>query len=168
MDQSALALALEAEKQSIGRYLELAWQTVDAAGRQMFIRLATDEYHHMRLLEHTGTELCSGAACAMVDVPESAVERLVPKLTERSARIQGRTGQNQLSALETALASELSARSFYSEQSATARPGAVRDLFRRLAEIEQSHAELLQAEIDNITATGFWFSVPEFSLESER
>ncbi len=167
MDLSALALAVEAEKQSIGRYLELAWQTIDTAGRQMFIRLATDEYHHMRLLERLGPELCAGAACAPAAVPGSAIERLVPRLSDRTIRIQGKAGQNQLSALEAALASENSARDFYHQQAASG-PEPTRALFERLADIEQAHADLLQAEIDNITETGFWFSTPEFTLESER
>jgi hypothetical protein len=33
--------------------------------------------------------------------------------------------------------------------------------------MEQAHAALIQAEIDNITATGFWFGLPEFTLEGQ-
>jgi hypothetical protein len=37
-----------------------------------------------------------------------------------------------------------------------------------LEEMEISHYNLIQAEIDSINKTGFWFSVREFTLEGER
>jgi hypothetical protein len=34
--------------------------------------------------------------------------------------------------------------------------------------MEAAHYALIQAEIDSIQQTGFWFGLPEFTLESER
>jgi hypothetical protein len=34
--------------------------------------------------------------------------------------------------------------------------------------MEAAHYALIQAEIDNIRQDGFWFGLPEFTLESER
>ncbi len=159
---AALATALEAEKQSLRGYLRLAWDTRDNSGKQMFIRLATDEFEHMRLLE---TWL---AGQPPVAVEPSAIERLVPRLSDKSLQIRGTSGQHQLDALNTALELERSAQTFYEEHARSAPPGPVRDAFTRLAEMEAAHYALIQAEIDNIRQDGFWFGLPEFTLESER
>jgi len=160
---AALATAIEAEKQSLRTYLRLAWDTRDASGKQMFVRLATDEFEHMRLLETWQADTRPPGA-----IEPSVIERLVPKLSDKSRQIRGTEGQHQLSALDAALDLEKSARAFYEEQSSLAEEGPACALFNRLAEMEAAHYTLIQAEIDSIQQTGFWFSLPEFTLESER
>jgi len=159
----ALAPAIEAEKESLRIYLKLGWETRDASGKQMFIRLATDEFEHMRLLETWQTGQSPPAAIA-----PSAIEALVPRLSDKSLQIRGTQGQHQLSALNAALDLEKSARGFYEEQARKADPGPARDIFSRLAEMEAAHYALIRAEIDNIRQDGFWFGLLEFSLEKER
>jgi len=158
-----LATAIEAEKQSLDTYLKLAWDTRDASGKQMFIRLATDEFEHMRLLETWQTE--KGPPTA---IEGSVIERLIPQLSDKSLLIRGTEGQHQLSALNAALDLEKSAQSFYEEQGRLAQAAPARALFRRLAEMEAAHYALIQAEIDSIRLDGFWFGLREFTLESER
>lgn len=38
-------------------------------------------------------------------------------------------------------------------------------MFLRLAEWEDSHFELIQAELDYVKNTGFWFGVHEFKMD---
>jgi hypothetical protein len=38
-------------------------------------------------------------------------------------------------------------------------------LFERFVEIEEGHKAIVQAEIDCLSGSGFWFDTPEFSLE---
>ena len=159
----ALAIALEAEKQSLRTYLKLAWDTRDSSGKQMFIRLATDEFEHMRLLETWQADMHAPAI-----VEPTVIERLVPRLSDKSLQIRGTRGQHQLSALNTALDLEKSTQTFYEEQSRLAQDEPGRALFSRLAEMEAAHYALLLAEIDNIRSDGFWFGLREFTLESER
>jgi rubrerythrin len=160
---AALATAIEAEKQSLRTYLRLAWDTRDSSGKQMFIRLATDEFEHMRLLETWQADMHAPAA-----IEPSVIERLVPKLSDKSLQIRGTEGQHQLSALNAALDLEQSAQTFYEEQGRKAPPGPARTTFTRLAEMEGAHYALIQAEIDNISLDGFWLGLREFTLESER
>lgn len=160
---AALATALEAEKQSLRIYLRLAWETSDASGKQMLIRLATDEFEHMRLIETWQDEDQPRSP-----IEASVIERLVPKLSDKSLQIRGTAGQHQLSALNAALDLEKSARTFYEEQSRLTKEESARALFSRLADMEAAHYALIQAEIDSIQHDGFWFGLREFTLESER
>jgi rubrerythrin len=159
---AALATAIDAEKQSLRTYLRLAWDTRDASGKQMFIRLATDEFEHMRLLETWQVGMLPPGA-----IEPSVIERLVPKLSDKSLQIRGTGGQHQLSALNAALDLERSAQTFYEEQGRKT-DGSARATFARLADMEAAHYALIQAEIDGIQQTGFWLGLPEFTLESER
>lgn len=160
---TALATAIEAEKRSLRAYLRLAGETRDSSGKQLFIRLATDEFEHMRLFETWPDDQRPPGA-----VEPSVIEQLVPRLSDKSRQIRGTDGQRQLDALDTALDLVRSARAFYEEQARRTFPGPARDAFRRLAEMEAAHYALIQAEIDNIRQDGFWFGLPEFTLESER
>ena len=164
----ALATAIEAEKQSLRNYLEFAWNTRDGSGKQMFVRLATDEFEHMRLLETQQASLAQSGGWQPASADATVIERIVPRLSDKSLRIRGTEGQNQLSALNTALDLERSAQTFYEEQSRRVQVEPARAVFARLAEMEAAHYALIQAEVDSIQQTGFWFGLREFSLESER
>ena len=163
----ALAAAIDAEKASLEAYLGFAWRTHDAGGRAMFIRLACDEFEHMRLLERQQAEPIGPALGQPSAVAVSVIEALIPRLGDVSRRIRGESGQNDVAALRTALELEKTAVEVYSGLARTV-PDPARLLCRRLAEMEQSHVALIQAELDNIQGDGFWFGVPEFTLESER
>lgn len=165
---AALATAIEAEKQSLRNYLGFAWNTRDSSGKQMFVRLATDEFEHMRLIETKQAGLAQSGQWQPATVEATVLERLAPRLSDKSLRIRGTEGQNQLSALNTALDLERSAQTFYEEQSRRVQAEPARAVFTRLAEMEAAHYALLQAEIDSIQQTGFWFGLREFTLESER
>ncbi len=161
-----LGIAVEAEKQSLAVYLRLAWETTDPGGKNMFIRLAQDEYDHMRLLERQQAALVLGGSWGTADLPLSVVERVVAGLSSSDRRIRGGRGQDRLAALLSALNLEEKARDFYSEQARQAGDAAARATYTRLAEMEQAHADLLQAEVDSIQQTGYWFTTREFTLEA--
>jgi hypothetical protein len=44
-------------------------------------------------------------------------------------------------------------------------PAEGQHLFSRFLEIEDGHAAIVQAEIDNVKHMGFWFDLKEFDLE---
>ncbi|MEO0019451.1 MAG: ferritin family protein [candidate division WOR-3 bacterium] len=159
-------LAISAEEESLKRYLEFAIGTKDENGKNMFIRLAQDEFMHQRLLKRMLEELKDKGTCSVVETPPTVIEKLVPKIGDKSLRVKGKEGQSALDALLTALNLEINARNFYQKQAETAGPESVRAVFLRLAQMEQAHSELIQAEIDYIQKTGFWFGFQEFTLEA--
>lgn len=163
--QSILMLASVGERKSLEKYLEFARDTRDPKGKDMFIRLALDEYHHWETIEKQIQLLTETRSISQsVAIPPSLIEPLIPKLSKKNLLIKGQEKQDDLTALQTALELEHSARNFYQEQ-ATNASGNVKQLLLRLAEIEQIHLELIQAELDSIQQTGFWFGFPEFTLE---
>jgi rubrerythrin len=163
----ALETAISGEKHSLKTYLEFAYQTRDESGKNMFIRLALDEFSHIQILE-TQREVYQEKECFMpIKIAPSEIEKLIPVIKEKSARVKGLEGLDQMNALRTALALEDRAIKFYQEQAEITEDPEARMMYERLKEMEQAHYELIQAEIDYIEKTGFWFNLQEFSLELE-
>ena len=164
-DIEALKIAVEMEKESLSRYLQFARKTKDMSGKNMFIRLATDELTHMDMLNRALENLMEQKGWIMLDIDRSEVEKVVPKLREGDVRIKTTEGLDELSALETALELEERGIKYYKEQGERAESEEAKKLYKRLEEMEVSHYDLIMSELDYIKNTGFWFGVREFSLE---
>jgi len=165
--RKALKTALEAEKKSLETYLGFALKTDDSSGKNTFIRLATDEFEHMDILERQSRSLQQCGDWLKLEIEPSDVEMVVPKLDDKDMKIRGTRGQDQVSALHVALHLEKKALEFYRAQAKSAADRKAHETYQRLAAMEEAHYELIQAEIDAIAKTGFWFGLREFSLEIE-
>lgn len=95
--------ALEAEEVSLITYLDFVRKTRDGSGKNMFIRLAMDEFSHMRLLKEQKENLLNKGDWAKVRVERSKLEELVPKLKGRAVKTKGLLGIDEIDALNTAL-----------------------------------------------------------------
>ncbi|MDZ7386035.1 MAG: rubrerythrin, partial [candidate division KSB1 bacterium] len=66
-----------------------------------------------------------------------------------------------------ALDLERKAAAFFRQQAEGAGNAEARAVFLRLAEWEDSHYDLIQAELDHINRTGFWLGIPEFQMDGK-
>jgi rubrerythrin len=165
LETEILDRAIEAEKLSLITYLGFALKTDDLSGKDMFLRLAIDEFSHMRILGEQRTGLCDAGCWREVDVERSEIEDLIPKLQEDGLKIQGASGMNAIEALKIALKSEEEAEKYYRKHADEVEDESARKILRRLAETEAAHRQLIQAEIDYIEGTGYWFGVREYTPE---
>ncbi len=161
-----LKKAIQLEKNGLKNYLKYARQTADIYGKNMFILLANDEFDHMTLLENVVADLDQHAPLKEVRIDLSAIEKVVPKLREKDVLTKGTEGQDQLSALRTAVNLERDSIELYEKIRDQAEDPEVKRIAQRLVEMEESHYELIQAEIDAILGTGFWFGYKEFDLNA--
>jgi rubrerythrin len=163
----ALEIALSTEKNGLKTYIDFAYHTKDESGKNMFIRLAADEFEHMTILEKQRESIQEKECWITVKLEKSEIEKLTPALKEKIKKVKGTEGLDQMSALRTALDMEERAVRFYGEQAQISADPKAKDMYLRLVKMEQAHYELIQAEIDYIDKTGFWFDLREFSLEIE-
>lgn len=160
-----LRTADEAEKEALLTYLKFARQTQDLGGKNMFIRLATDEFGHMTLLDNQINNVLSQKGWQAIEIDKSAVEPLLPKISQKNIQTMGKANATELAALETARSLEERAVDYYSTNAKNAELPEIQATFKRLSEMEQAHYTMIQAEIDNIKKTGFWFDTMEYSVE---
>lgn len=163
----ALKTALEAEKEGARSYREYAQKTTDPTGRKMFEALARDEEDHAAILQEQASRLGDGLSWCAYTQKESELQVLRPTLAPVEARKRSTEGMNDLDALRIALAQEKAAIELYQQQAQTLQDKQARDMYRKLTAMEETHYDFLQAQLDHIEGTGFWFGIPEFSLEEQ-
>lgn len=162
----AYGFAIELEKESLKSYLDLAKRTHDVTGKNMFIWLAREEYEHMRILESIRDKVLQDQPIGKVEIEEDELQKLLPDIKKLEKKKSSVAETHQIHALQAALEHEAQSRDFYKEQAEKTEDPELKQLFTRLAEMEQAHYDLILAQLDFIKGTGFWFGIPEFDIES--
>ena len=163
----ALKTAIEVEDNGLHTYLKFARKTKDETGKNMFIRLAMDEFEHRQIIEKQLNQLLEGGEWENVEVPKSEIERISPTIREKQQRTKGESGMAEIDALNTALDLEKKTAEFFREQADLVDESEAKSLFLRLAEWEDAHYDIILAELDSIKGTGFWFGIPEFQMDGK-
>jgi rubrerythrin len=163
----ALKTAIEIEITGYDTFRSFADKTNNEQGKKIFNQLAKDEESHREILEEQLAKLEGGSAWAEVDIPKSEIEELAPKIRERTLETKGENAVGELDALTTALDLEKRAKEFFVERAEATEIPEAKALFLRLAEWEETHYDLIKAEIDNINHTGFYFDMWEFKMDGQ-
>jgi len=162
-----LKTAIEVENNGFDTFMKCAEKTKDETGKKMFHRLAEDEREHKTILEKQLKKVTEGAKLETVDIPKSGIEQIIPTVREKVKLRKGESGMEEVDALEAALELERKAAQFFRDNAEKVDEAEAKALFLRLAEWEDAHFELIQAELDYIRNTGLWFGIPEFRMDGK-
>lgn len=166
-----VSMAIEAERAGHKFYIRAAEMTSDPKGKQMFNRLANDELAHTYWLMTVRQSLVRTGSC---EVCKGDIEKIRVPITDPAEYlfpVVGTTGeaskadQGELEAIQQGIETEKKAAAFYSEAADRVDDPDAKGLFRKLADWEDEHRRLLEAEYDYLTNTGFYFGIAEFELE---
>ena len=164
--EKAIQTALSYETKIRDLYADLVRQSEDTVGKRIFKALEEDEQNHVAYLEHklaqwreTG-KIADDRLQSTIPPPE-VIAREVSRLEQRTSR-DDRKNEKQM--LSKALHLEVETSKFY-ERMVAAMTDEGQAMFARFLEIENAHIELVQAELDYITHTGYWFDIKEFDME---
>lgn len=164
--EEAIRTAIEYEQKIHELYADLVRQSTDAAGRRIFESLRDDEQNHVAYLEHRLKQLLESGDITVEKLessipPPEVIAREVGRLKERTDR-DDRKNEKQM--LSKALHLETETSKFYERLvGEMAQEGRV--MFSRFLEIEHAHIELVQAQLDYLSHTGYWFDIKEFDME---
>ena len=159
--------AIKIEDDGLSSYLEFARKTENKTGKDLFIRLAMDEHQHRLILEDQLINLLNYGKWKEVEIPKSEIELLVPVIREKQKRTKGESGLAEIDALNTAIDFEKKSAKYFREQAESLIEPEAKSLLFRLAEWEDIHFDLIQAELDAINQTGQWFGLPEFRMDGK-
>jgi rubrerythrin len=162
----ALQVALDTEKKGYLFYKVAAKSTRDPKGQEVFEHLAKDEIEHMGVIATIFESLTNNE-------PSITYEEAVAKYGETpkekiifpDAPVEAQEDFDDLKALEEALDFEKKAVQFYAKQAREADGEKARAFYQSLIEIEESHVQIIQAELDSLMGAGIWLGFQEISLE---
>jgi len=165
--EDAIRTALQYEGRVIAVYLDAMRRSMDPIGKKVFQTLHQEEAGHARYLKERLDELAKAG-----QIKQAKLATALPTPAEIGAALKNQRGktvppapEEGLNLLRQALALESETCEFY-QKLAKELPPEDRALFERFVEIEEGHRAIVQAEIDSITGSGFWFDIPEFRLEA--
>ncbi len=165
--KEAIQMAIDLEKNGRQFYKEAEAKTQNESGKRIFKMLAEEEITHLRTFEKMLDEgdSLSDWKKWLGDLP---VTRQVPVFSENvPAGTVTKERTDEIEALRLAMKQEREAIAFFERVMNQAEDDLTRDIFEFVRDQEIYHYDLLQAEIDSITRTGFWFDLPEFRMDGK-
>lgn len=162
----AMKTAIEMERSGHKFFLDAAGKVKNEAGRKVFNRLAAEEINHMHVFTKIFTALTEGTGWQQAIAKVEPAKRM-PYFDDARKQFKADDLSVELECLNKALALERSAIAFFEKAIREAETAEAREVFGRILEEEQGHYDLIQAEIDNINGSGFWFDVQEFHMDGK-
>jgi rubrerythrin len=162
----AIKTAIEFEKNVLKVYRDAAKTAVDPVGRTVFSQLAEEEAGHVAYLESRLSEWRKSGHIALEELRSivPAKERIAEGRKRFARPVRSKAAASEVEYLKKALVAEKETSAFYrrmvSEMAEERRP-----LFARFLEIEEGHVAIVEAELDAVSGSGFWFGIKEFDLE---
>ncbi len=166
--EQAIKTAIEYEGKVHKVYLEAVEAATDEVGKRVFKTLCEEEKGHLRYLKERLDEWQSSGQITVKELKTAIPSHdvIAERMEELRDKVDGEgiKRDSELEMLRRALKVETETSDFYKQMVATL-DAEGQALFERFVEIEEGHRSIVQAEIDCVSGSGFWFDTPEFSLE---
>jgi rubrerythrin len=165
--EEAIKTAIEYETRVRDLYVQAMGRAVDPAGKKVFKTLAKDEQEHLnylndRLDHWNETGKLDEPHLETVIPPKKKIEEGIQKLGEGIIS-EGRETEVEL--LKKAMEAEMETSNFYKKM-VSELPAEGQKMFSRFVEIEEGHLAIVQAELNLLSGTGYWYDFPEINLEA--
>jgi rubrerythrin len=147
---------------------KVADKTHNELGKKMFLKLANDEAQHLKVFSDIFTKMVGedwkkhlGDLKSRKDAP--MIDALAKKV--ESAGKESRA--SELEAISIAMDLERNAIDFFCNAAQKTTDETAREIFNKIADEERLHYDLLQAQYDYLSNSGYWFDVAEFRMDSK-
>jgi rubrerythrin len=165
--EEAIKTAIQYEKRVVQVYEEAVRASEDETGKKIFAALVKEEQQHVGYLESRLTEwkATGRVTAASLGTVVPSRERIDEGIRTLQGRVARKAPEAEMRLLKRALDIELETSAFYDRVVKELPPGG-RALFERFVEIEHGHQAIVQAEMNAVAGNGYWFDIPEISMES--
>ncbi len=82
-------------------------------------------------------------------------------------RMRREKGKGETEALSIGLQLEMDAIRFFEKAASDTDDPVAREIFEKIIEEEKFHYDLLQAQLDSVTKSGFWLDSAEFQMDGK-
>lgn len=156
--------ALRLEVNGRAFFTHAAEITHNELGKKMFLRLAEEEVKHLDVFADIFTSILKSDEWKK-QLHKEELKGPSPVIEELVARMKRAEGKGEVEALRIGMELELKAIDFFKQASSETSDQAIRQIFEKIADEERYHYDLLQAQFDSVTGSGFWFDSAEFRMD---
>ncbi len=137
-------------------------------GKKMFRKLAEDEIGHLKTFEDMFTDILGSEEWKKyVDQEEGKKDTVLEELKQRIKEQEEKGHASELEALRIGMELERKSINHYEKAAKEAKETKAQEIFTKIIKEETFHYDLLQAQYDNITGSGFWFDIAEFKMDGK-
>jgi rubrerythrin len=164
--EEAIKTAIEYEKRVAAVYTEAKEACTDEVGRRVFGLLGAEEDNHVAFLESRLADWLDKGKLDGVGLETAipAAHEIENAVAELEQKLEPKEMPAEAAMLEKARQVEIETNDFYKKMVAEL-PDEGRAFFSRFVEIEQGHLAIVEAELNAVQGSGFYFDMPEFDLE---
>lgn len=160
--------SIELELNGKAFFDHVANATHNELGKKMFQKLASDEAQHLKVFSDMFSNAVGEDWKKHVDTSQpreqSPMIVALAKRVENAAKA-GRSGE--LEAITIGMELERKAIDFFDRAANKTTDAKAGEIFNRITNEEKSHYDLLQAQYDYISNSGFWFDIAEFRMDGK-
>ncbi len=158
------AIKLEINGQAF--FNQAAEITRNELGKKMFVHLAKEEVKHLEAFSRLFSSVIKS------DEWKKQVEREQLKgpsavIEELAQRMKRAEGQSEIEALRIGMELETKAVEFFTRSASGMDDAEAKEIFEKIADEERFHYDLLLAQHDSVTGSGFWLDSSEFQMDGK-
>jgi rubrerythrin len=147
---------------------QVADATHNELGKKMFMKLANDETQHLTIFSDMFTKLVGEEWKTHVgDFKSPDKAPLIEALVKKIASAGKEARASELEAISIAMDLERNAIEFFNGAAQKTSDAKAREVFNKIADEERLHYDLLQAQYDYLSNSGYWFDVAEFKMDAK-
>jgi rubrerythrin len=158
------AIKLEIDGQAFFNHASGA--THNELGKKMFVRLAQEEVKHLDTFSRLFSAVI-GSEDWKKQVKREELKGPSAVIQELAQRMKRAEGQSEIEALRIGMELEQKAVDFFTKSAGTMDDPEAKQIFEKIADEERFHYDLLQAQHDSVTGSGFWLDSSEFQMDGK-
>jgi rubrerythrin len=158
------AIRLEINGQAF--FNEAAALTHNELGKKMFVRLAQEEVKHLDTFSRLFSQVIQSDEWKK-QVRSEELKGPSPVIKELSERMKRAEGKSEVEALRIGMELEQKAVDFFTASAAKMDDAKAKEIFEKIADEERFHYDLLLAQHDSVTGSGFWLDSSEFAMDGK-
>src|SRR4030042_1810843 len=158
------AIKLEINGQAF--FNQAAEITRNELGKKMFVRLAKEEVKHLEAFSRLFSSVIKSEEWKK-QVEREQLKGSSAVIEELSQRMKRAEGQSEIEALRIGMELETKAVEFFTKSASGMDDAEAKEIFEKIADEERFHYDLLLAQHDSVTGSGFWLDSSEFQMDGK-
>ncbi len=135
-------------------------------GKKMFKFLAEEEGRHLETFGKLFSKILGGEDWKNY-IDERDLSGEAPLVEKLKLRMKERKGKGETEALSIGMQLEREAIEYFNEAAKNTDDSVAKKIFMEISEEEKFHYDLLQAQHDSVTKSGFWLDGAEFQMDGK-